>query len=116
MTFFMVFTIVSFCGIIALLWCFKGFSREVSRGRDKGRSVRVERISCAVSGAGRKRGRTVEAERITHRQAEFGQAKFEKARSGARKSDAANVIALAILLGSRCNRGIALQKLNDFIA
>ena len=101
MTFFMIFTIVSFWGIIALLWCFKGFSREITQGRRLSRLVRVEQVSRVEFRAERKKVRPIEFERDTPGQIESQTAKSEEAKSGAHKLRAASVIAVAILLGSR---------------
>ena len=100
MTFFMVFTIVSFWGIIALLWCFK-FSRELTQGRRHRRLVRVEQVSRVDSRAERKRISLVEFARGTPGQIESEEAKPDKAKGGAANLKAASVIAVAILLGSR---------------
>lgn len=100
MTFFMIFTIVSFWGIIALLWCFKGFSRELNEGRRQDRLVRVEQVSRVASRAGRKKAKTIEFERET-RQIESQENRSAEARSEVSKLRAASVIAVAILLGSR---------------
>src|SRR5258707_14399754 len=101
MTFFMVFTIVSFWGIIGLLWCFRGFSRELSQGRRNRRLVRVEQVSRLESRTERKTVRPIEFERDTPRQIESQEAKFAEAKSEASKLRAASVIAVAIVLGSR---------------
>jgi Na+/melibiose symporter-like transporter len=100
-TYFMVFTIVSFWGIIALLWCFKGFSRELARGRRHNRLVRVEQVSRVESKTERKKIRAIEFERRTPPQIESREAQYAEAKSEAHKLRAASVIAVAILLGSR---------------
>ena len=101
MTFFMVFTIVSFWGIIGLLWCFKGFSRELTQSRRDRRLVRVEQVSRFESRAEREKIRPIEFERDTPRQNESHEARSAEEKSEAPKLRAASVIALAILLGSR---------------
>ena len=100
MTFFMVFTIVSFWGIIGLLWCFKGFSRELSQGREHRRLVRIEQVSRVMRRTERKKVTPIEFDRHKPRQIE-SQAKSVEAKSEASKLRAASVIAVAILLGSR---------------
>ena len=100
MTFFMIFTIVGFWGIIGLLWCFKGFNRELNEGRSHHRLVRVDQVSRVASGAERKKSRNIELERET-RQIESQETKPAEARSDVSKLRAASVIAVAIVLGSR---------------
>jgi hypothetical protein len=44
MTLFMLFTMATYLAIVAMLWCFRGFTREIKRGRRViGLLVRVER-------------------------------------------------------------------------
>lgn len=92
MTLYMVFMIVSFLAVLAMLWCFRGFTRELKQGRKPiGLLVRVE-----GSAAARKRIMSAEVVRPEFRP---GRAVATPAR--ARVSSAATVIGLAILLGSR---------------
>jgi cytoskeletal protein RodZ len=100
MAFFMIFTILSFLGIVGLLWCFKGFSRELNEGRSHHHLVRVEQVSRVASRAERKKVRTIEFERETP-QVESQETRSAEAKSEVSKLRAASVIAVAILLGSR---------------
>ncbi len=101
MTFFMLFTIVSFWGILALLWCFKGFSHELTLRRRHHELVRVEEVSRVSSRTECKKIRPVEFERGSPRHIESNEAKSAEMKSEIPKVRAASVIAVAILLGSR---------------
>jgi len=93
MTAFMIFTIVCYCGIIALLWCFKGFSGEISRERNRRAIVRVENFQL---------GKVPEKSRKRQSRGDYLDA-LEQHRLDERspRMKAASVIMMAILLGSR---------------
>src|SRR5471030_912375 len=106
MTGFMVLTIVSFCGIVAMLCCFKGFSRELAAGRQRRRRIRVDKFSCVANGAAFTKIRRDEGARVASLLAmsekkKSGRVKSRESRSGGDSLSAANVISLAILLASR---------------
>lgn len=85
MTFFMLFAFAMFLAIVALLWCFRGFSRELKQPRKPiGLLVRITEVPGTGTSA------AVPATR------EIGRATAASARL-----EAANVISLALLLGSR---------------
>jgi Na+/melibiose symporter-like transporter len=104
MAFFMIFTIVSFLGIIALLWCFRGFSGEASRERHRRAQVRVESFRL-----GQKPYRWLKWRSRRDCLIALEQHRLEEHKPDATAKDepslphlkAASVITMAILLGSR---------------
>ncbi|MBZ5531853.1 MAG: hypothetical protein LAO20_10510 [Acidobacteriia bacterium] len=92
MTLFMVLMMVSFLAVLAMLWCFRGFTRELKQGRKPiGLLVRVDDGATA-----HKRIVSVKVVRPAPRSI-----KPAATPARARVSSAATVIGLAILLGSR---------------
>ncbi|HET9281026.1 MAG TPA: hypothetical protein VFR24_03585 [Candidatus Angelobacter sp.] len=63
MTFFMGFAIIGYLSIIALLWCFRGFSRELKNGRKVvGLIVRVSPQNMGASHTSEQIQRTLQRE------------------------------------------------------
>jgi hypothetical protein len=91
MTLFMGFTIVGYLSIIALLWCFRGFSRELKKGRKVvGVVVRVAPDQTGVVGDGER------IQRVLQRELKA----IQLQPSSAHSLQSAKVVHLARVLGS----------------